>query len=319
MNSKNTIYLLAVLFVISISCDKGTNELTKYPFNPFDHEAQLQNDQDSILLYLDTHYFNTNDNVIWSIDNDEEGSLSPENRVPLNEDPKLDSIQGIETDGTLLDYKMYYYIFKEGIDNGNVGHASPSRVDSVLVTYSAMLLDSTVFDVIDDEPIWLPLYNTIQGFSIGLTKLKKGTSTIAGNENVYNGSGEGYLIFPSGLGYAGYVRMGIPSNSPLIFKVTLDDVKLIDTDLDLVPTKFELSFDDGLNIIADDFDGDGIEDYRDEDDDNDFSTTRDEVLDEFTARDARGNIDFPYDEDGRIEGVNGGLPNYKNSDIHLED
>lgn len=317
MNQKNIIYLLVTLLIFSISCKKESNEIVT---DPFDHEAQLIIDRDSLYSYLSTHYFNTNDSLIWSIDNDEVGSLPPESRIPLNADPKLDSIEGISYSDVVSDYKMYYYVFEEGIDNGNVGYSSPSSVDSVFVKYTGMLLDSTVFDSREDHPIWFYLPNLVEGWKRGMTKLKRGTFETAADEDfIFHDSGKGYLIFPSGLGYANGVQANVPANSPLIFRIELNDVKLIDTDLDLVPTKFEISFDDGLNITTDDFDGDGVEDYRDVDDDNDFSSTRDEVLDEFTGRDARGNIDFPYDEDGRIEGVNGGLPNYKNSDVHLED
>ncbi|WP_152287971.1 FKBP-type peptidyl-prolyl cis-trans isomerase [Flavicella marina] len=317
MNQKNIIYLLVTLLIFSISCKKESNEIVT---DPFDHEAQLIIDRDSLYSYLSTHYFNTNDSLIWSIDNDEVGSLPPESRISLKDDPKLDSIDGISFTEIVADYTMYYYVFEEGVDTGNVGYSSPSPVDSVYVKYSGMLLDSTVFDSREDYPIWFLLSNTVVGWRRGMTKLKRGTfETAPDDDHIFHNSGKGYLIFPSGLGYANVEQSGIPPNSPLIFRIELNDVKLTDFDLDLVPTKFELSFDDGLNITADDFDGDGVEDYRDVDDDNDFSSTRDEVLDEFTTRDARGNIDFPYDEDGRIEGVNGGTPNYKNSNVHLED
>jgi hypothetical protein len=320
---KNILFsVLVLLMIFSVSCEKDTNEIVT---TPFDHDAQLIIDRDSINNYLNTHYYNTNDGRLWSVGFVGGDALPIEDQVPLKEDPKLDSIEGIKANGTLETYTMYYYIEEEGVDNGNIGFSSPSTVDSVFVKYSGMLLDSTVFDSREDYPVWFQLPNTIEGWGRGLPQFTRGTFETTEDEDFnFINPGRGYIIFPSGLGYMNGAVGGLPytSNSCLIFRIELDDVNLIDTDLDGVPTKFEISFDAAGNITTYNTDGDNKDDFEDVDDDNDFVTTRDEVMNEFVTignpLDARGNIDFPYfidpdtGETGKvILGMTSPIPNYK--------
>jgi len=326
---KNIVFSFVILIVvIAVSCDNDSNDQTIA--TPYDHEAQIPIDREALIVYLSTHYYNTNDGFIWTIGNEEAGSLPLEDQIALINDENLDSIEGIDPVDieTISTYTMYYYIEEEGIDNGNVGYTSPSPVDSVFVRYSGMLLDSTVFDSRWDFPIWFQLPNNVEGWRRGLPKFKRGTFQTTGDEDfIFENPGLGYIFFPSGLGYRDRAQISIPANSNLVFRVELDDVKLIDTDLDLVPTKFELSIDAAGNITTYNSDEDSLFDFQDVDDDNDFTLTKDEVLDEFTTLDARGNIDFPYGADGNIaakgsvtpENPNGDTPNYKNPDKHLED
>lgn len=329
MNKNILLSLLIIATIIVVSCKKEDEVVIP----PFDHEAQISIDQDSIDNYLDNHYFNTDDNRIWAIGSPG-GALV---QLPLNEDSNLKTIEGIEANGTVGTYKMYYYEIAEGIDNGNEGFSSPSPVDSVFVKYTGMLLDSTVFDSREDYPVWFMLPNTIQGWAKGLPKFKRGTFEADDDVGfIFHDSGKGYLIMPSGLGYQNGGTGLIPANSPLIFRIELNDVKLIDTDLDMVPTKFEINYDLAGNITTYSTDGDTRDDFQDVDDDNDFTLTKDEVLDEYvyilnnegkldTIYDARGNIDFPYGVDDETEqmiivrrdGADGN-PDYKDSSKHLE-
>lgn len=314
--------------VIGFSCD---NDSDTVEVEPFDYEGQIPIDESSIDEYLESHYYNTNDSIIYTIGNEGGNSLSLDDQLPLNEDPKLESIEGIEIviNDSVLSYKMYYYEIAAGIDDGNIGYSSPSPLDFVFVKYTGMLLDSTVFDSQEDYPVWFSLDGgVIEGWQRGMTKFKRGTfkesTAIVGDLEFVN-PGKGYLIFSSGLGYHNGTVGGLTdtSNSPLIFRIELDDVKLSDIDSDLVPDKFEVTFDSEWNEIfeytdGDDYDGDGVNDTNDVDDDNDYTLTTDEVSDEYSI-DARGNINFTYDIDGNIIGKTGGVPNYKNEDNHLED
>lgn len=331
--NKNIFYALSlVALLVGISCKEVENTHPN-TITYYDHEAQLPKDRDSLIKYLSTHYYNPGDENIYTI-GDEEGLPNAE-QLPLFEDPKLKTIEGIEANGTVATYSMYYYMIHEGEDNINKGFASPSPIDSVRVKYRGQLPDGTVFDDgisdengTNEEPIWLQLIYTIEGWRRGLPKFKRGLYTKgANNEDNYSGNGKGYIFFPSGLGYGEIGSYNIPANSNLIFKVELFDVNLIDTDLDGVPTKFEINIDNAGNITTYDTDGDGFEDYRDVTDDKDKVSTRDEVYYEYVfikddqgnsteEYDSRGNIKFLYSADGkRIIGKENEVPNYKNPNI----
>lgn len=329
MNKNIILSLLVFILIMGISCKKDSVEDTT---EPFDHEAQLQKDKDSISKYLKTHYFNTKDSIFWTIGSGSEatGALPEGEQLALNLDPNLDSIIGIDVEAneTVSSYTMYYYEIAQGIDPGNVGFSSPSIVDSVFVKYTGTLLDSTVFDSREDYPVWFMLPNTIEGWARGMSKFSRGTfETLSDDDFKFIDPGKGYLIFPSGLGYRNNFVGGISDsqNSCLVFRIELDDVKLIDTDLDGVPTKYEITIDEGGNFSFYDTDGDGFNDHSDVDDDNDFSLTRDELDAEF-ALDSRGNYDFPYlvdEETGEtnkiIKGITEDIPDYKDPDRNLED
>lgn len=318
--NKNILLACFVLILTSIaSCKKDSDDET---FVDFDHEAQITIDRDSIYSYLATHYYNTNDSIIYTIGNVGANSLPIEEQLPLKNDPNLDSITGIDANGLEAAYTLYYYEISEGIDNGNVGFSSPSTADGVFVKFTGTLLDSTVFDSVEDYPVWYQLSGTIKGWRRGLSKFKRGTFTTENGDFIFENPGKGYIIFPSGLGFLnGYVGgMSNSTNSCLIFRIELDDVKLSDGDSDGIPTKFEVTFDEGLNIIIYDTDGDGYADSVDVDDDNDYTSTLAEVKDEYPL-DVRGNYDFDYDELGKnivAKGTTDGIPNYKNAEKNLE-
>lgn len=100
--------------IVGVSCYNNSDfeEVTedKVIIESFDHTAQLHMDRDSLYKYLSSHYYNTNDGLMWNLSNEEIGALSTIDRLPLNQDPKLDSIEGIEALGITKSYKMYYYI-----------------------------------------------------------------------------------------------------------------------------------------------------------------------------------------------------------------
>lgn len=304
--NKNLIYsFFFLLLVIGASC---SGDSTTTSLEDFDHESQIAIDQALLYTYFEEHYI-TADGELMTIGDDG----IPDGETALSDDPKLDSILGIEANSTVADYKMYYYIDKEGSDASVYG--SPSPIDSVYVTYTGMLLDGTVFDSKTDYPIWLQLTSTVQGWSYGLPKFKQGTFETDNEDFVFDNQGEGFIFFPSGLGYAQYATTDIPASSPLVFEIELNHVNLIDTDLDNVPTKFEITIDAAGNYEFYDTDGDGYYDYNDKDDDNDQVLTKDEVALEFPTFDERGNIVFNYNvEETKIvaKETTDGVPNYKN-------
>jgi hypothetical protein len=314
MNKKIIYSLLSFLLLLGVSCDDDTTSPITV-VDDYDHESQIAIDQAKLDTYFEEHY--VNETVSGEFELLTVGSEGiPDGETLLSEDPKLLSIEGIEANGTVTDYTMYYYMTAEGADTSGFG--SPCPIDSVFVKYTGMTLDGAVFDSRPVYPVWLQLSVVVQGWSRGLTKFQRGTfKSLPDDDFEFENEGKGFLFFPSGLGYRNFSQGSIPANSPLIFEIELDDVNLIDTDLDTVPTKFEITIDTAGNLTFYDTDGDGFDDYTDKDDDNDQKLTKEEVASEYTTFDARGDIEFTYDATGDTivaKGTTDGLPNYKTSE-----
>lgn len=197
MNVKNIVIVL-ILGIAIYSCKKSST----VPFNAADQAAA---DDVSLVKYLETHYLNTTDGGLYTINN--------------GEAPLMNSVQIQLIDSGSIVYKLYYLKIAEGVG------VSPTKTDSVLVNYTGMLLDSTVFDSRQDLT-WVLLKNTIRGWGEGLPNFKTGTKVINPDESFeYTNYGKGFLFIPSGLAYGNKVASLIPENSPLIFQISLKDIK----------------------------------------------------------------------------------------------
>ncbi|MEP6794866.1 MAG: FKBP-type peptidyl-prolyl cis-trans isomerase [Saprospiraceae bacterium] len=86
---------------------------------------------------------------------------------------------------------------------GNTEH--PSSSNNVHISYTGSLLNGNVFD--SNPSANFPLGNLIEGMKEGISLLGKG--------------GAATFYIPSGLGYGGTAKPGIPANSVLIFEVIL--------------------------------------------------------------------------------------------------
>lgn len=276
MKFKNLFFILAVAIVI-FSCGSDDNNVDN-----FDAAAQSLIDDEALIEYLQTHYLNEEDGGIWTINNGESS---------LMDDSRLET-QSITKDD--ISYKLYYLTQEEG------EATSPSRADSVLITYTGMLLDSTVFDS-RSNLIWFSLTNLIDGWGYGLQHLKGGTKVINEDESFeYENTGKGIFFIPSGLAYRNIGQSFIPPSSPLVFQIALNDVNQSDDDNDGVLSILEDINEDG-DVKNDDTDGDGILDYLDTDDDGDGVLTKDE--------DANGDGDPTNDDTD-----NDGIPDYLDTD-----
>ena len=101
--------------------------------------------------------------------------------------------------------KVYYKI----VDTGYGAH--PTASSSVVVTYSAKLLNNTVFDVAT-SPVTFKLSDVIEGWQIGLPLLQKGGRMI--------------LIIPSAYAYGcnGNSKLKVSENSVLFYDINLIDI-----------------------------------------------------------------------------------------------
>ncbi len=279
MNTLIKIILFSTVTLFFTACD--TDPVNSNVVDNFDHEGQIPIDQALLDTYFETHYYNPSDEAIWSIGAQGDGALSLEEQVPLSKDAKLQSIAGIQANGTETDYTLYYLKTVAGSD---VEEKRPSKLDSVFVNYSGMLLDSTVFDSNTKHPVWFSLQNTVSGWGFGFQKFEGGTKAVSTDEEyiseedfVFKNVGKGYLFIPSGLGYRNGSSSLIPANAPLVFQLELHLVKMIDTDSDSLSDKEEVAIDASGNVTFIDTDSDGYSDHLDKDDDDDGKLTIDEV------------------------------------------
>ncbi len=196
--------LLSLMVVASIfSCKKDEK--------PHDARKQAIEDNRAIVNYLDTHYL------------DENGILRT---IKAGERPIRNDINSKTITENNIDYKLYYLTVKEGVGT------YAKDIDSVYISYSGILLDSTVFQSKVSKH-WVHLANprsryNITGFRKGATFFKSGVLKVNPDESFYfENSGQGYVFIPSGLAYRNRGTSMIPKNSSLIFKFNIKDVKAV--------------------------------------------------------------------------------------------
>ena len=276
MKLRYSLSLLIIGFLLLFSCSKNKNVVSTATVDPAE---QALADNDSLINYLQTHYLNTDGNI-WTISNG--------NGRPLIEDVSSETITFDN-----VDYTFYYLVQNEGSD------IVPKRSDSVLVNYTGFLLDSTRFDSHINS--WIDLTTVIQGWKDGFVHFKGGTKVINSDESFsYVDNGNGFIFFPSGLGYGDIPTGSISANSPLVFKIELNQVVRADHDNDGLDSYLE-DLDENGEVAGDDTDSDGISNYLDVDDDGDSVNTSDE--------DVNGNGKLSDDDTD-----NDGIPNYLDND-----
>jgi hypothetical protein len=289
-NRKILLLCLSILF-IGYACDDDTFGV---PVDDFDYEGQALIDNDSILVFLENHYYN---DVIDSVQPLVSGATA------LIDDSRLLTQDVTDFD---VDYKLYVFVKNEGSPIPEKGY--PTEVDSVLVKYKGQYFNSTVelidFDERTVNPLWLTLNSVIRGWSHGFTNFKGGENITNNGPITYANGGKGVLFIPSGLAYGKFGTAGIPPSSSLMFYIELYDViENTDHDLDSVPSILEDPDGDG-DPRNDDTDGDGFPNFLDPDDDNDGVATKDEGGDD---GDPTNDFNDPN---------NPTLPDYLNPDIN---
>ena len=127
--------------------------------------------------------------------------------VKLNDDEIKDYISKNNLDAQRTTEGLYYIINEEGTGD------RPTVSDDVTVHYSGYLTTGSIFDPSYDrgERVSFPLRGVIQGWQIGIPKIKEGGSC--------------KLIIPSHLAYgANPPSRSIPENAVLIFDIELFEV-----------------------------------------------------------------------------------------------
>ncbi len=295
-----------VLTSISIISCKKDDDNTIVPVEIRDRAEQAIEDDEALMSYLQTHFYNEED-----FQNPAEGF---DYRI------KFDSIAGSNSDKTALidsdlletkvitrnevDYTIYILKIREGVG------AKPTFADSTFQNYRGELLNQISFDN-TANPVWFdhPGTRTQANQGIAVVALTEALVEFGGASNFEvnddntiqftDDFGVGAIFLPSGLGYfnSPSPTSGIPAYSPLIFSFQLYTVNQADHDQDGIPSYLEDL--NGDRILAnDDTDENRLPNYIDADDDGDGTLTIDEItINEdgtitFTDTDGDGTPDY---------------------------
>ena len=280
-------FTLILLIILSCKKDSGPEPIR-------DIQEQTLVDDEALVRYLQTHFYNYEDFESDSDNYKIEISLDTINEENSDKTSLWDQVQTKtvvlnDREGNEIPNKLYFIEVKRGIGD------SPTSIDSTFVTYRGSLLNGNVFDY-RQLPTWLDLTSVVRGFREFLPELSAGDHTL-NNDGTYDLDhyGQGVFFIPSPLGYYSQNLSSIPNYSPLIFSVALHKVNPADHDKDGILSRDEDPDGDG-NPYNDDTDKDNIPNYQDADDDGDGINTRLEF-----DRDGDG---IPDDDD------NDGTPDY---------
>lgn len=284
----------APLFILTLilgflSCKKDDDGDTVVEVELNDRTEQQVIDNDSIIGYLETHYYNSSmfdeTNLDPSIDDliiTEllDGEAVPDGSTLLINDIITKTLVFADTD-----YEIHYLNINQG-----GGTSSPNFADNVDVLYEGFDLENEVFDSrvnLEEDPF--DLLNLITGWRKILPEFNTAESFIENNDGTVNyiNSGVGVMFVPSGLAYFSSA-IPVSSYSPIAFKFELIKTTENDHDGDGVPSyledlngdgEFTVADEDDETITHDDTDGDGLPDYFDTDDDGDGILTIYEDID----------------------------------------
>ena len=104
--------------------------------------------------------------------------------------------------------KLQHDEFKRGLEDAiNKTPGMPTDSSSVLMNYKARFINGEEFDSNGEEPVLIDLRRVIQGWTIGIPKLKQGAKAT--------------LYIPAELAYGARGRDRVPANATLIFDVEL--------------------------------------------------------------------------------------------------
>ncbi|MAV79918.1 MAG: hypothetical protein CMC22_07295 [Flavobacteriaceae bacterium] len=278
-----------LILLITLGCKKDSG-----PEPIRDVQEQTLVDDEALVRYLQTHFYNYEDFESDSDNYKIEISLDTINEENSDKTSLWDQVQTKtvvlnDREGNEIPNKLYFIEVKRGVGD------SPSSIDSTFVTYRGSLLNGNVFDY-RQLPTWFDLTSVVRGFREFLPELSAGDHTL-NNDGTYDLDhyGQGVFFIPSPLGYYSQNLSAIPNYSPLIFSVELHKVNPADHDKDGILSRDEDPDGDG-NPYNDDTDEDNIPNYQDADDDGDGINTRVEF-----DRDGDG---IPDDDD------NDGTPDY---------
>jgi FKBP-type peptidyl-prolyl cis-trans isomerase FkpA len=290
MKFEKIILLIACLVLSIVACKKDDDGEEAIVVEIRDRAEQQIVDKDSLVKYLNNHYYNSDEfgvsNTDPSITDLTITKLLDGETVPTGHSLLINDVETISVVFAETDYEYYVLRLNQGR-----GLESPTFADNVIVTYEGFTLDDAVFDSAV-TPTEFDLTGVVSGWRkvFPLFNTAEGVPTIKDDGTVnYMNHGVGVMFLPSGLAYfSSAPSSGIPSYSSLIFKFELFDMTQNDHDNDGVPSYLEDLNGDGEFLVNgldltddtdDDTDGDGTPNIGDNDDDGDGVPTIREDID----------------------------------------
>ena len=342
----NKIGLLLVCLGLSLaSCKK--DDTPNVTIELRDRTEQQEADNDSIIKYLSSHYYNAaeieaakpnagiNDIVI----NELTGSAS----VPDGHELLMSKVVKYTVDYENTTYDYYVLNLNQG-----GGEDKPTIGDKIQVLYEGFSLENYIFDFkYYPDKNTLDLAGVIPGWRRVIPKFNISEGFVVNGDGTtdYINSGLGVMFIPSGLAYFSSAPTGVSSYSPLAFKFELLQTSVFDHDGDGIPSYYEDLNDDGeFNVnysdlkdeTDDDTDGNGFADYVDSDDDGDNILTINElkpttytVNSNLTEQEpvlAEGEFEISRTESAGIitiktvtiiDSNNDGIPDYRDKNIKI--
>ena len=275
-HSSNMTFKFILLFFLILSNASCAPDEVEDEEPQRDYLEQSLEDDQLLVQYLKSHYYNYND---FNLDLNEDKEIIIDTILTDNENLKSlfdfateTTVTLASSEGEIIEHKLYHIVVKEGLRTED----KPSIADSVYLSYKGKLLSGNVFDK-KSNPVWFDTANVIRGFRYGLQYFSPGNFIQRENGTIdFNQFGKGLIFMPSGLGYFNSAQTNIPTYSPLIFEVSVFTINRADHDNDGVLSIDEDPNNDG-NPYNDDTDEDGIINMYDEDDDGDGILTKDEL------------------------------------------
>lgn len=283
MNIRKFCFTLLAVSLVSLSCVPDDDTPAIVPTR--DKQEVYDEDIAEIEEYLSTHFYNYeeyDDANEYSLANDEfeivfdtiNSAMGTGDKTPL-----MDQVETkiVNRDG--IDYKLYVLKVREGLgDNLHL-------LDKAVVKYNGTLSNGDSFDSsvnpvsFNLTPVGTTISGVVTGFREALVEFKTSTGydDNPDGSTIYHNHGIGAVFIPSGLGYFSGILEGIPSYSPIFFRLSLLARNDTDFDLDGVPSHIEDIDGDG-DGTNDNTDGDSLVNFIDSDDDGDGVLTQDEVV-----------------------------------------
>ncbi|SHG39673.1 FKBP-type peptidyl-prolyl cis-trans isomerase [Winogradskyella jejuensis] len=280
MKLRTLLASITVFTIIIFACSPDDPDFI--PVEDRDRGEQQLADNDSIVNYLQTYYYNKTELAMMT--NPEPSDII----LKIFEGTPDDGYSLLFTDDNLLtrtttfeDTQYTYYILK--INQGG-GTESPKFTDKVRVEYEGSLIgtDDSVFDSAVSPTDFnlvgggINAGGVITGWQRVFPEFNTAASFMTGSDVTYDDYGLGVMFLPSGLAYFSRQLIGIPSYSNLIFKFALFQTQENDHDNDGIPSYVE-DLNNNLSVFDHDTDENSIVNYVDPDDDGDGVLTINEL------------------------------------------
>ncbi len=275
---KFSIYLLTIV-TLFVACNDDDDDTI--PFVERDRAEQQLDDNDSIVNYLSTHYYNS-DFFETGVDHKYTDIIITE-LLPGEDVPSGNTLlfEDVETFMTVyLDTDYQYYILRLNQGGGD----APKFTDGVRVRYEGISVASE--EVVDAviTPIALGLqgngistFGSIKAWQLVMPEFSSSFDFTTNNGSVdYTNFGLGMMFVPSGLAYFSGTNTGTNYDN-LVFKFELLQFEEIDHDNDGIPSYVE-DVNGNLEVEDDDTDINTIPNFIDIDDDGDEVLTINELI-----------------------------------------